>query len=116
MKKLIVLLMSAVLCLALAGCGSSSGTEAAATDNELIGTWRGTGNEPSIITFKSDGTCTDDAGDIVIKGPYTIDESAKTVTVYDEEDGLVFEYSYKITGTDLTLQMEYGLPRTFSKQ
>ncbi|MBQ7990953.1 MAG: hypothetical protein IJ080_01885 [Oscillospiraceae bacterium] len=122
MKKRCILML--LLCLTmtapLAGCDSSRGnTLSSVSDADksgLIGTWKGTGNEISTITFNSDGTYRDDAGSAVIAGPYEVDTQAMTVTVTDEEYGLVFRYSYTVSGDDLTLQMEGGLPRTFRKQ
>ena len=118
MKKLLryIILFCMIICMALglAACSSACGTSSAPA-NELVGTWEGTGNEVSTITFKNNGMCIDDAGSAKIEGPYTINESMKFVKVKDEETGLEFAYSYTLTGDSLVLQMDLGFPRTFKR-
>ena len=127
MKKniMIALLLCIVLC--LTGCnggGESDKTtqsaSATASSGVLLGTWKGTGDEHSTITFGTDGRCKDDFNydgiQIVTAGPYTINEADSTVLIHDDEYGLDFLYTYTISGNDLTMQLEGGNPRTFRKQ
>ena len=51
-----------------------------------------------------------------IIGTYTVNSSAGTLTVNESEYGMVFTYSYELSGDNLTLQMEGGLPRSFARQ
>ena len=118
MKRLLkyITLFCMIICmtLGLAACSSSCSTSSTPA-NELVGTWVGTGNEISTITFENNGMCIDDAGSAKIEGPYVINETMKYVNVQDEETGLEFAYSYSINGDNLVLQLDYGLPRTFKR-
>ena len=120
-KKLIglVLLMFA---LCLAACGDSTDTTAQADSTEqtsaadLVGTWKGTAGEISTLTLGSNGSYMDDAGDVYIKGTYTVNTSDRTITVNESEYGLVFVYSYELADDTLTIQTNGGLPRKFIRQ
>lgn len=116
MKKFIR--MAAVIltcCLAMCLFIGCSGGEGGSGGNELVGTWVGTGNEGATVTFKSNGKYTD-KGVSDMSGTYTIDEANKIVVCTEKEYGLVFQYNYTISGDELTLQMDFGLPRTFKKK
>lgn len=120
-KKLItVVMLMFVLC--LAACGDrddssdqqDSAVQVSAAD--LAGTWKGTDGEISTLTLGSNGSYMDDAGDAYISGTYTVNASEGTITVNEDEYGLVFVYSYELAGDTLTLQMSGGLPRKFIRQ
>ena len=120
-KKFITLiLLMFVLC--LAACGDSTDTDTQADTAEqtsaadLVGTWKGTAGEISTLTLGSNGSYMDDAGDVYVKGTYTVNTSEKTITVNESEYGLVFVYSYELADNTLTIQMNGGLPRKFIKQ
>jgi hypothetical protein len=49
-------------------------------------------------------------------GTYKVDSTAGTLTVNESEYGMVFTYSVELSGNDLTLQLDGGLPRTFTKK
>ncbi|MCR5740096.1 MAG: hypothetical protein K6G43_09805 [Lachnospiraceae bacterium] len=120
-KKLIaVVLLMFALC--LTACGDSTDTTAQADSTEqtsaadLAGTWKGTAGEISILTLGSNGSYMDDAGDVYIKGTYTVNTSDRTITVNESEYGLVFVYSYELADDTLTIQTNGGLPRKFIRQ
>ena len=120
-KKFITLiLLMFVLC--LAACGDTTDTDAQSDSAEqtsaadLVGTWKGTAGEISTLTLGSNGSYMDDAGDVYVKGTYTVNTSEKTITVNESEYGLVFVYSYELADNTLTIQMNGGLPRKFIKQ
>ncbi len=119
MKKTAIIMVAILTSLFFINCSAASGGEAAFEEpaNELVGTWQGVGNEQGSITFKSDGTFKEDdlPGDLNMEGTYTIDEMNKTVVCIENEYGMTYNYFYTITGNELTLQMEYGFPRTFVK-
>ena len=94
----------------------TSETTTHASRDELIGKWKGTGNELSTITLGSDGSYKDAVDGISVIGTYTVDSNAGTLTVNESEYGMVFTYSYELSGDNLTLQLNGGLPRTFTKQ
>lgn len=83
---------------------------------DLIGKWKGTGNEISTIILGIDGSYKDAVDDLSVIGTYTVDSAAGTLTVNESEYGMVFTYSYELSGDNLTLQLKGGLPRTFTKQ
>ena len=118
--KLSLVILMLIMVIAFAGCGKKEDdqqpAETHASSAELIGKWKGTGNEVSTLTLGSDGTYKDIAGDASVIGTYTVDEVSGTLTVNEKEYGLVITYSYELDGNDLTLQMNGGLPRTFAKQ
>ena len=87
-----------------------------ASSDELVGKWKGTGNEISTLTLGSNGSYKDIAGELSVIGTYTVDEISGTLTVNEKDYGLVFTYSYELDGDDLTLQLDGGLPRTFARQ
>ena len=43
---------------------------------DLVGTWKGTGDEISTLTLGSDGSYKDDAGDLYMVGTYKVDSTA----------------------------------------
>ena len=76
----------------------------------------GTNLRIACVSFSKDGNYKDDAGDnLYIIGTYTVDEDAQTITVNESEYGMVFVYNFTIDGNKLTLQMDGGLPRSFTK-
>ena len=118
MKKIAIIMVAILTSLFFINCSADSGETAFEEPaNELVGTWQGVGNEQGSITFKSDGTFKEDdlPGDLNMEGTYTIDEMNKTVVCIENEYGITYDYAYTITGNELTLQMEYGFPRTFMK-
>ena len=107
--------------LSISACGESADTAAQNTGSlfsasDLVGKWKGTGEEISTLTFGRDGSYKDDAGFAVVEGTYTVDEDAGTITVNEKEYGLVFVYSVELSGNNLTIQTDFGLPRTFTKK
>lgn len=114
LKHIAIFCLIICMTLGLAACSSSCGASSTPA-NELVGTWEGTGNEICTITFRNNGTCTDDSGSVKIEGPYTINETMKIVKVHDDEDDMDFAYSYTLNGDSLILQMDMGFPRTFRR-
>lgn len=114
MKKMIktitVILTVCLMACIFFGCSEEK-------SNELVGTWKGTGNEHATITFKNDGSFKEKgiSADADMSGTYTIDETNKIVVCNEKEYGLSFKYNYTLDGDNLTLQMDIGYPRTFSK-
>ena len=107
--------------LSISACGESDDAAAQSTGSsfsasDLVGKWKGTGEEISTLTFGRDGSYKDDAGFAVVEGTYTVDEDAGTITVNEKEYGLVFVYSAELSGNNLTIQTDFGLPRTFTKK
>ncbi len=107
--------------LSISSCGGTADTAAQSGGStfsaaDLVGKWKGTGDEISTLTFGKDGSYKDDAEIAVIEGTYTVDEAAGTITVNEKEYGLVFVYSVELSGKDLTLQADFGIPRTFTKK
>ena len=88
MKKTIkfpiaVLILVIVFCMCACGKGEDASAEGAgASASELVGTWKGTGNEISTLTLGTDGSYKDIAGkDMYIIGTYTVDPASGTLTV-----------------------------------
>ena len=123
MKKSIRIISAIVLLIlvfCISGCGKEesdqvSETKTHASLSDLIGKWKGTGNELSTITLGSDGSYKDIVDDISIIGTFTVDSTAGTLTVNESEYGMVITYSYELSEDNLTLQMNGGLPRTFTR-
>ena len=124
MKKAIKLVSTALLLtmlLCVTACGKDETEETApvthASAEELVGRWKGTGKEISTLTLGAKGSYSDVAEGVAsITGTYTVDSIAGTLTVNEKEYGMVFTYSYDLSGDNLTLQLEGGNPRTFVKQ
>ena len=121
-ERIVAITLMLVLALSFAACGKKAEPEPEpvvmnkATIQDLYGTWKGIGGEISTVSFSKDGNYKDDAGDnLYIIGTYTVDEDAQTITVNESEYGMVFVYNYTIDGNKLTLQMDGGLPRSFTK-
>ena len=121
--RIVAITLMLALALSFAACGKKAEPEPEpvvtnkATIQDLYGTWKGIGGEISTVSFSKDGNYKDDAGDnLYIIGTYTVDEDAQTITVNESEYGMVFTYSYELSGDNLTLQLKGGLPRTFIKQ
>lgn len=121
-ERIVAITLMLVLALSFAACGKKAEPELEpvvtnkATIQDLYGTWKGIGGEISTVSFSKDGNYKDDAGDnLYIIGTYTVDEDAQTITVNESEYGMVFVYNYTIDGNKLTLQMDGGLPRSFTK-
>lgn len=120
LKIMSVVLMLFVV-LSISACGGSADTASEKSGSsfsaaDLVGKWKGTGDEVSTITFGKDGKYKDDADFAVIEGTYTVDEEAGTITVIEKDYGLVFVYNVELSGKNLTIQTDYGLPRTFTKK
>ena len=118
--KIIAIVLMLFIVLSISACGETAetpektgGSPFSAAD--LVGEWKGTGDEISTLTFGSNGSYKDDAGIAVVEGTYTVDEEAGTITVHEKDYGLVFVYSVELSGNNLTIQTDFGLPRTFSK-
>lgn len=123
MKKAIKILTTALLLtmfLCVTACGKDETEQTAtvthASAEELIGKWKGCGNEISTLTLGAKGSYSDVAEGVSITGTYTVDSISGTLTVKEKEYGMVFTYSYDLSGDNLTLQMDGGNPRTFVKQ
>ncbi len=106
--------------LSFVACGKEKETVGAsdtvhATAAELVGTWKGIAGEPSTLTLGEDGSYRDIADFASIIGTYTVDETEGTITVNESEYGMMFVYTYELTGDQLTIQTSGGLPRTFAK-
>ncbi len=114
----VVLMLAMVFCITACGKDNSElvTEESQVSSADFVGTWKGTGNEISTLTLGANGSYKDVAGDVSIIGTYTINASEGTLTVNESEYGLVFTYAYELSGDNLTLQMNGGLPRTFAKQ
>lgn len=119
-RLLTVFLLMFVLCLTACGDSTDTETQTESTDQtsaaDLVGVWKGTAGEVSTLTLGSNGSYMDDAGDVYIKGTYTVNTSDRTITVNESEYGLVFVYSYELADDTLTIQANGGLPRKFIKQ
>ncbi len=120
--RIVAITLMLALALNFAACGKKAEPEPEpvvtnkATIQDLYGTWKGIGGEISTVSFSKDGNYKDDAGDnLYIIGTYTVDEDAQTITVNESEYGMVFVYNFTIDGNKLTLQMDGGLPRSFTK-
>lgn len=123
MKKNIRILSTALLLtllLCISACGKDETEEVStvphASKAELVGKWKGTGDEIATLTLGSDGTYKDVAGELSIIGTYTVDEVYGTLDVSEKEYGMSFSYSYDLSGDTLTIQLNGGLPRTFVRQ
>lgn len=123
MKRNVVIVALLALTLSCAGaCGKKDAADTKVSQSapvnsaDLVGTWKGTGDEISTLTLGSDGSYKDDAGDLYMVGTYKVDSAAGTLTVNESEYGMVFTYSVELSGNDLTLQLDGGLPRTFTKK
>ena len=119
--KILSLVIVLIIVISISACGGSADAPENAGGSSfsaanLVGTWKGTGDEVSTLTLGKDGKYKDDAGVAVIEGTYTVDENAGTLTVNEKEYGLVFMYSVELSGTDLTIQTDFGVPRTFKKK
>ena len=119
--KIIPIVFMLFIVLSISACGESADTAAqnigsSFSASDLVGKWKGTGEEISTLTFGRDGSYKDDAGFAVVEGTYTVDEDAGTITVNEKEYGLVFVYSAELSGNNLTIQTDFGLPRTFTKK
>lgn len=124
MKKYFKLVLTAVLLVlvfGIAACGKKAEESASSSSNEpifaddLIGSWKGTGNEISTVTFKQDGSYKDDAGDVYVIGTYEVDVFARTITIHEKEYGMTFTYDFNLSGDNLTMQLSGGLERNFTK-
>lgn len=125
MKKLkrgLIITLLMLMTLSFSACGSKEEDNDQASQrpqinaDELIGKWKGTGGEVSTLTLGKDGSYKDDAGDVSVIGTYSFDQASGTMTVNESEYGLVFSYSVDLSENKLTLQMNGGNPRTFTKQ
>ena len=116
-----------ILAISVTACGNktenaAAGTEDAATvkvtKEDLYGTWHGIGTETgTTLSFTKDGNCRDQNGDLVVAGPYSVNEDAQTLTVTDTEIGMSFTYSMSMSENgQLTIQVNGGRPRNFAKQ
>lgn len=82
----------------------------------LLGSWKGVEGEISTVSFTNDGKYMDNAGDgLYINGTYSVNEGAKTITVNEEEYGMVFVYNYSVSENSLTLQLDGGKARKFTR-
>ena len=87
------------------------------TKEDLYGTWTGIGSETGgTLSFSKDGNCRDSHGDLVIAGPYSLDETAQALTVTDTEIGMSFTYDISMSNDQLTIQLSGGNPRTFVRK
>ena len=86
--KIISIVLMLFIVMSISACGESAETPAQSAGSsfsaaDLVGKWKGTGDEISTLTFGKNGTYKDDAGIAVIEGTYTVDEAAGTITVYE---------------------------------
>ena len=119
--KIISIVIMLFIVLSISACGEPEDTSAKTGGStfsaaDLVVKWKVTGEEISTLTIGKDGKYKDDADFAVIEGTYTVDEEAGTLTVHEKDYGLVFVYNVELSGKKLTLQMENGLPRTFTKK
>ena len=121
--KIISITMILVLVLSAFACGKKeepaqeSTTTGTATAEDLLGTWTGTAGEISTVSFSKSGSYMDNAGDgLYISGTYTVNEADQTVTVNEDEYGMVFVYHYTVDGNKMTLQIDGGKVRNFIKK
>ncbi len=118
--KILSVCILLVMIICITGCSKEDDTKTSETTHasraDLIGKWKGTGKELSTITLGKDGSYKDDVDDISVIGTQTVDATAGTLTVNESEYGMVFTYSYELSGDNLTLQLNGGIPRTFTKQ
>ena len=121
--KLVLVTVMLLFVLSALACGKSSEPASesvqteAATAEDLLGTWKGIGGEISTVSFAKNGAYRDDAGgDLYVAGTYKVDEASQTITVNEEEYGMVFVYDFSISNNTLTLQMNGGKERRFAKQ
>ncbi len=118
--KILSVCILLVMIICITGCSKEDDTKTSETTHasraDLIGKWKGTGKELSTITLGKDGSYKDVVDDISVIGTYTVDSTAGTLTVNESEYGMVFTYSYELSGDNLTLQLNGGIPRTFTKQ
>ena len=111
---LLIIVLSAVACGKKAEPVQTSEPAGTATAEDLWGTWKGTGGEISTVSFAKDGSYRDDAGDgLYISGTYTVNEDAQTITVNEDEYGMVFVYNFSVSDNTLSLQMDGGKERRF---
>ena len=130
-KKFTAAMMACLLLSVCAGC-SGGGSDKDNTDtknqeavksqkainkDELLGTWKATGEEKGTITFSADGTFKEEgnAMGVEMSGTYTIDTTNNKLVCSEKENGLTFAYNCTIEGNKLTLQLDRGKPRNFQK-
>ncbi len=130
-KKFMAAMMACLLLSVCAGC-SGGGSDKDNTDtknqeavksqkainkDELLGTWKATGEEKGTITFSADGTFKEEgnAMGVEMSGTYTIDTTNNKLVCSEKENGLTFAYNCTIEGNKLTLQLDRGKPRNFQK-
>ena len=92
-------------------------SQKAINKDELLGTWKATGEEKGTITFSADGTFKEEgnAMGVEMSGTYTIDTTNNKLVCSEKENGLTFAYNCTIEGNKLTLQLDRGKPRNFQK-
>ena len=124
MKKSLRVFLAAILlpvAFCAMACGKTEAVEEVPEENaesikaeDLVGTWKGVGEEISTVTFGANGSYRDDAGgSLYVDGTYFVDEINNTVTVKESEYGLVFVYDVELAGDYLTLQVNGGKSRIF---
>ena len=122
MKRGLIITLLMLMTLSYIACGKKeedneqTSQKTQINADELIGKWKGTGGEVSTLTLGKNGSYKDDAGDVSIIGTYSFDQASGTMTVKESEYGMVFSYSVELSENKLTLQMNGGNPRTFTKQ
>ncbi len=119
--RILSIVLVLVAALSLAACGKKEvvveQTVGGGSSEDLLGTWKGIGDEISTVSFTKSGVYRDDAGDgLYVNGTYTVDESACTITVNESDYGMVFVYDYTVADDKLTLQLSGGKARNFVRK
>ena len=113
MKKLIVIMLALVLCIALAACGGGSGGGGGSSDSgggdPLKGSWEGTYEDgDAALTFDGKGKCTLTTFFLDKEpGTYTITSDGNVdieLNIWDE----ALEYSFSVNEDSLTLTAKNG--------
>ncbi|MCL2627487.1 MAG: leucine-rich repeat protein [Oscillospiraceae bacterium] len=112
MRKLIIILLAiTMLVVAVTACGGGG-------NSNLVGTWvagssdgrqHGSAFGEWIIVFNSDGTVSEDVGANRFRGTY--ETKGNTLTIKIPNEGTTASYTYKVSGSTLTLD-----DTTFTKQ
>ena len=99
-KKLLLGLLTVVMCFVLVGCGKSN------TSKEIVGKWKNDTTVEGyefIYTFNEDGTGEYDAAGTIMKFKYKIDGN-KISFKYTDEDMETLDTTFSINGDTLNVK------------